>query len=115
MTTARLLFSSVADRACVKRSYVQIHEAVLVVLGVTTFCLALADRFPELLVAAVVMGMCDGLFFLLVGPIAVRLVLAADTSQAVGFFFGLVALPISLGPSIAGVCACVRACVRVSE
>nr|KAG5703942.1 hypothetical protein BaRGS_020539 [Batillaria attramentaria] len=59
-------------------------------------------RFTSLLVVAVVLGMCDGTVFCMVGPVAFDLVGPVDSAQVLGFVFGLVALPASLGPPLAG-------------
>nr|KAG5703943.1 hypothetical protein BaRGS_020540 [Batillaria attramentaria] len=49
----------------------------------------------------VFLGMCDGTVVCMFGPIAFDLVGPVDSTQALGFVFGLLALPASLGPPLA--------------
>nr|KAG5703948.1 hypothetical protein BaRGS_020545 [Batillaria attramentaria] len=83
-------------------SRVRIQQAAFLVMGVTTTCAPLAGSFTSLLVVAVVLGMCDGTVFCMFGPVAFDLVGPVDSAQALGFVFGLLALPASLGPPLAG-------------
>ena len=46
--------------------------------------------------------MCDGAYFCLIGPIAIKTVGVLDSSQAVGFYIGLCGLSMTVGSSMAG-------------
>ncbi|KAK7095355.1 hypothetical protein V1264_006775 [Littorina saxatilis] len=98
----RLLFGIVADVTFVKKYYVIIHQAVFVINGVTTMCIPLSNTYAGFVVASCVLGVCDGLFFLLVGPIALSLVGLQGSSQAVGFFNAAIGLTFLTGPTLAG-------------
>ncbi|KAK7089408.1 hypothetical protein V1264_024717 [Littorina saxatilis] len=102
MAVIRLLFGSIADKPIVMKLYIPIHQAVFVAMGTITMCLPSVESFEVVLIFAMMMGVCDGIFFLLLGPITVHLVGAENSSQAVGFYFGLIAFPLSAGPSLAG-------------
>ena len=102
LVASRLLLTPIADLNNVKKFHVQIHQAVLFILGVTTTCIPLVQDFVWLAVVSAVQGMCDGVFFLLIGPIAIATVGVLDSSQAVGFYMGLLGLPVCAGPSLAG-------------
>nr|KAG5703947.1 hypothetical protein BaRGS_020544 [Batillaria attramentaria] len=80
---------------------VRLQQAAFLVMGMTTSCTPLAGTFASLLVIAVVFGMCDGTLFCMFGPVAFDLVGPADSTQALGFVFGLLALPGALGPPLA--------------
>ncbi|KAK7492967.1 hypothetical protein BaRGS_00015697 [Batillaria attramentaria] len=96
----KLVMGSLSDLHRVSR--VRIQQAAFLVMGVTTTCAPLAGSFTSLLVVAVVLGMCDGTVFCMFGPVAFDLVGPVDSAQALGFVFGLLALPASLGPPLAG-------------
>ena len=48
------------------------------------------------------MGLFDGCFISLLGPIAYDIVGPAGASQAIGFLLSLCAIPLTVGPPIAG-------------
>lgn len=48
------------------------------------------------------MGLFDGCFISIMAPIAFELVGAEDVSQAIGFLLGLMSVPMTVGPPIAG-------------
>ncbi|KAK7492966.1 hypothetical protein BaRGS_00015696 [Batillaria attramentaria] len=96
----KLAVASLSDLRRVRQ--VRLQQAAFLVMGMTTSCTPLAGTFPSLLVIAVVFGMCDGTLFCMFGPVAFDLVGPADSAQALGFVFGLLALPGALGPPLAG-------------
>ncbi|KAK7484356.1 hypothetical protein BaRGS_00024361 [Batillaria attramentaria] len=90
----------VADLKCVNRIYFQ--QASLAVLGVVTICIPVASSFPWLIVICLVMGVCDGIFVPIQGSIAFDLVGPQDAPQALGFLYGALAIPLTVGFPIAG-------------
>jgi MCP family monocarboxylic acid transporter-like MFS transporter 10 len=48
------------------------------------------------------MGLFDGCFISLLGPIAFDIVGPAGASQAIGFLLSLCSIPLTVGPPIAG-------------
>ncbi|XP_076466855.1 monocarboxylate transporter 10-like [Babylonia areolata] len=97
---SRILFGLLADFQCVSRIHMQ--QAAFFLLGVTTLCIPFAESFTSLIIICLVMGLCDGLFICLLGPIAFDLVGERGASQAIGFLFGIFSVPMTLGPPLAG-------------
>ncbi|KAG5276584.1 hypothetical protein AALO_G00107350 [Alosa alosa] len=48
------------------------------------------------------MGLFDGCFICIMAPIAFELVGPQDVSQAIGFLLGMMSVPMTVGPPIAG-------------
>ena len=99
---SRLLLITIADRERVRNYHVQIHQAIFFTLGAVTMSLSLATDFVWLIVVVTIQGMCDGAYFCLIGPIAIKTVGVLDSSQAVGFYIGLCGLSMTVGLSMAG-------------
>lgn len=64
--------------------------------------LAAANEYWMLIVICLGLGMFDGCFISLLGPIAFEIVGVKGASQAIGFLLGICSVPITLGPPIAG-------------
>lgn len=58
--------------------------------------------FEGLVVVCVFLGLCDGCFLTMMAPIAFELVGPMQASQAIGYLLGLMAVPMTAGPPIAG-------------
>nr|KAG5687070.1 hypothetical protein BaRGS_018155 [Batillaria attramentaria] len=102
MGVSRLVFGLLVDVRCLNPVHMQ--QAALLTLGITTICIPTAHSFQALVVIALVLGLCDGVFFFLNGPIAFRLVGPRDVSQALGFYLAAMAVPVCVGPPVAGKC-----------
>nr|KAG5696798.1 hypothetical protein BaRGS_012821 [Batillaria attramentaria] len=98
---SRIVFGLLADVNCISRVHMQ--QAAFLLLGVTTMCIPFADSFTSLIIICLVMGLCDGLFICLLGPIAFDLVGEHGASQALGFLFGIFSVPMTVGPPVAGI------------
>ncbi|KAL8181218.1 UNVERIFIED_CONTAM: hypothetical protein K2H54_049917 [Gekko kuhli] len=59
-------------------------------------------EFWGVLVVCLFLGLCDGLFITIMAPIAFELVGPMQASQAIGYLLGLMAIPMTAGPPIAG-------------
>ena len=99
---ARIIIGKVADLKWINRMY--LHQLGIFLLGVTTTCIPWATEFWHLVVITCVMGICDGCFVCLLGPIALDIVGPKSVSQAIGFLLGLLSIPMMTGPPIAGEC-----------
>ena len=97
---SRILFGILADVNCVSRVHMQ--QVAFILLGISTACIPFASHFEILIVICLVMGLCDGLFICLLGPIAFDLVGEKGASQALGFLFAIFSLPMTVGPPLAG-------------
>ncbi|KAG9263783.1 monocarboxylate transporter 8 [Astyanax mexicanus] len=97
----RLLFGKVGDLIPgVEKIYLQV--ASFMVLGLMSMMIPLCRVFEGLVVVCVFMGLCDGCFITIMAPIAFELVGPMQASQAIGYLLGLMAVPMTAGPPIAG-------------
>lgn len=96
----RLLFGFLADKPGIDRILLQ--QISFYVIGSLTILLPFVRSFPLLVAISLGMGLFDGAFIALIGPIAFELCGAAFAAQAIGCMFGLAATPLSVGPPVAG-------------
>uniref|UniRef100_A0A4W4EBJ0 Monocarboxylate transporter 10 n=1 Tax=Electrophorus electricus TaxID=8005 RepID=A0A4W4EBJ0_ELEEL len=97
----RLLFGKVGDLIPgVRKIYLQV--ASFMVLGLMSMMIPQCRVFEGLVVVLVFMGLCDGCFITIMAPIAFELVGPMQASQAIGYMLGLMAVPMTAGPPIAG-------------
>ncbi|XP_052005643.1 LOW QUALITY PROTEIN: monocarboxylate transporter 8 [Xyrauchen texanus] len=97
----RLLFGKLGDIIPgVKKIYMQVASFIL--LGLMSMLIPQCAVFEGLVVVFVFMGLCDGCFITIMAPIAFELVGPMQASQAIGYLLGLMAIPMTAGPPIAG-------------
>lgn len=96
----RLIFGVIADMPGVNRMYLQ--QLSLVCIGLVTLLLPLTSSYALLVTFALVMGLFDGCFISLLGPIAYEICGPSGATQAIGFLLGLCSLPLTIGPPVAG-------------
>lgn len=96
----RLMFGAIADMQGVNRIYLQ--QLSLVCIGLITLLLPLTSSYVLLIVFTLVMGLFDGCFISLLGPIAYEICGPSGATQAIGFLLGLSSIPLTVGPPIAG-------------
>ncbi|KAM9840380.1 monocarboxylate transporter 10 [Aulostomus maculatus] len=97
----RLIFGRVADYVNgVNKVYLQVTS--FFVIGLMSMMIPLCNIFGGLIAVCLLMGMFDGCFICIMAPIAFELVGAKDVSQAIGFLLGLMSVPMTVGPPIAG-------------
>ncbi|XP_068082874.1 monocarboxylate transporter 10 isoform X2 [Anabrus simplex] len=96
----RLIFGKIADIPQVDRILLQ--QISFISIGLLTMLLPIVDRFSLLIVVALAMGLFDGCFISLLGPIAFEICGHSGASQAIGFLLGLCSIPLTVGPPIAG-------------
>lgn len=97
---SRLTFGLIADVRCVNRILLQ--QIAFVLMGVLVTCIPLAGSFMSLIVISLFLGVSDGVMVCLVGPIAFDIVGDHSASQAIGFLFGIIAIPFLSGPPAIG-------------
>ncbi|XP_069748891.1 monocarboxylate transporter 8-like isoform X7 [Narcine bancroftii] len=98
---ARLAFGKIGD--CIpgpKKIYLQV--ASFWVLGIMSIVIPLCNVFEGLIAVCIFLGLCDGCFITIMAPIAFELVGPREASQAIGFLLGMMAIPMTMGPPIAG-------------
>ena len=71
-------------------------------IGVLTMLLSVTQNFVVLLIIALGMGLFDGCFISLLGPIAFDICGKSGATQAIGFLLGMCSIPLTVGPVIAG-------------
>ncbi|KAJ7310549.1 hypothetical protein JRQ81_007482, partial [Phrynocephalus forsythii] len=84
-----------------QKIYLQV--ASFIVLGIMCMMLPQCQEFWAVIVVCLFLGLCDGLFITIMAPIAFELVGPLQASQAIGYLLGLMAIPMTAGPPIAGV------------
>uniref|UniRef100_A0A0B7AVE6 Major facilitator superfamily (MFS) profile domain-containing protein n=1 Tax=Arion vulgaris TaxID=1028688 RepID=A0A0B7AVE6_9EUPU len=97
---SRIVFGKIADFKWLNR--IRIQQTAFVVLGIATLCIPFSESFGGLIALTLIMGICDGIFICLLGPIAFDIVGESGASQALGFLFGIFSVPMTVGPPVAG-------------
>jgi MFS family permease len=64
--------------------------------------LTVTNSFEVLIIISLFMGLFDGCFISLLGPIAFEICGQKGATQAIGFLLGLCSVPLTVGPPIAG-------------
>lgn len=96
----RLIFGYLGDRKSIDRILLQ--QISFYVIGTLTIILPFVHNFPLLIVVVSCMGIFDGAFIALIGPIAFELCGKVLAAQAIGCMLGIAAFPLSIGPPVAG-------------
>ena len=78
------------------------QQLAFAILGLSTLCIPFSTSFGGLIAISLVMGICDGIFVCLLGPIAFDVVGPGAASQAIGFLLGTFSIPFTVGPPVAG-------------
>ncbi|KAF7667636.1 hypothetical protein LDENG_00054690 [Lucifuga dentata] len=97
----RLAFGKIGDLISgLQKIYMQVVS--FMVLGLMSMMIPQCSVFEGLVVVCVFLGLCDGCFLTMMAPIAFELVGPMQASQAIGYLLGLMAVPMTAGPPIAG-------------
>uniref|UniRef100_A0A4W3J5G2 Monocarboxylate transporter 10 n=1 Tax=Callorhinchus milii TaxID=7868 RepID=A0A4W3J5G2_CALMI len=97
----RLIFGRVADYIPgLYKVYLQVSSFVMI--GLMSMMIPLCKNFGDLIAVCLLMGLFDGCFISIMAPIAFELVGAENVSQAIGFLLGLMSIPMTVGPPVAG-------------
>lgn len=76
------------------------------VIGLMTMCIIVVPYFSLLVGITLLMGIADGCFVSVMGPIAFDLCGRKGAAQAIGCILGLCSIPLTVGPPIAGKLLC---------
>jgi len=105
----RLFFGKLSDLEFFTRNgnRIYLQQLAFLCMGVCTMLLTTASqagqfKYEVLLSICSVMGLFDGCFVTLIGPIAFDLCGASGASQAIGSLLALFSLPMTVGPPVAG-------------
>lgn len=97
----RLTFGKIGDLIPgLRKVYMQVVS--FIVLGLMSMMIPQCSMFAGLVVVCVFLGLCDGCFLTMMAPIAFELVGPMQASQAIGYLLGLMSIPMTAGPPIAG-------------
>lgn len=96
----RLLFGYIADRPKINR--IMLQQIAVGLIGVSTMLMPLTKSYFIIIIFVLLIGLFDGCFISMIGPIAIDICGPEGASQAIGFLFGLCALPLTIGPPAAG-------------
>ena len=96
----RLIFGNIADSPNVNAVFLQ--QIAFVSIGVLTLFLIIAHDAFAILVICAGLGLFDGCFISVLGPIAYSTVGQAGASKAVGFLLAACSIPLTVGPMIGG-------------
>lgn len=96
----RIFFGKLADFPAVNR--IMLQQIAFLSIGVLTMVLVVARDFVVLVIVCLFLGLFDGCFISLLGPIAFDVVGQKGASQAIGFLLGFCSIPLTVGPPVAG-------------
>jgi MFS transporter, MCT family, solute carrier family 16 (monocarboxylic acid transporters), member 10 len=96
----RLIFGFISDLPRVNRIFLQ--QISFYFIGLMTMCLPLTNKYYVLLGICLCLGLFDGCFITLLGPIAYDICGPHGAAQAIGFLLGLCSFGLTSGPPIAG-------------
>ena len=95
-----MFFGFIGDLKQVNRIILQ--QIAFISIGILTMLLTIVPTYGVFLTIAFAMGIFDGCFISLLGPIAFQLCGQKNATQAIGFQLGMSSLPLMFGPPIAG-------------
>lgn len=105
----RIISGYIADLPAIKRNgnRIVLQQISFVSIGLCTMLLTAAQSFgtnvyEALMVFCLIMGIFDGCFITMLGPIAFDICGPGGAGQAIGFLLGLCSLPLTVGPPVAG-------------
>ncbi|XP_071955205.1 monocarboxylate transporter 10-like [Antedon mediterranea] len=97
----RLIFGPVSDLPSVNP--LRLQQVSFLVIGVISTLLPVCTKFYMLAAGVCVMGVFDGCFVSMMGPVAYNVVGKDRMGQALGYVLGLMSIPMMVGPPIAGI------------
>jgi len=105
----RLVSGSLADLPMIKRNgnRIVLQQISFISIGICTMLLTLATNFGDhvfgaMLTFCFILGIFDGCFITMLGPIAFDLCGGDGAGQAIGFLLALCSIPLTIGPPVAG-------------
>ena len=105
----RLVSGFLADLPAIKRNgnRIILQQISFISIGICTMLLTLAPMIGDNVFIAMmsfcfVLGIFDGCFITMLGPIAFDLCGGEGAGQAIGFLLALCSIPLTLGPPVAG-------------
>ncbi|XP_076866886.1 monocarboxylate transporter 8-like [Brachyhypopomus gauderio] len=97
----RLVFGRVGDLLPGLRK-IYLQAVSFMFLGLATILVPRCLEFEGLAVVCVLLGACDGCLLTLMAPVAFELLGVQRASRGIGYLLGLMAVPMTAGPPLAG-------------
>jgi len=99
-TVGRVIFGKLCELPYVNKIYM--YQFSVFAIGLSTVICPITESYAGLVVYSVVFGLFDGCFVGQVAVITGDIAGKERLSQAIGNMFGVVAIPMSVGPPVAG-------------
>lgn len=99
-TVGRVIFGKICELQCINKLHV--YQLSVFIIGISTIICPITEGYAGLLVYSLVFGFFDGCFVGQVAVITGDIAGRSKLSQAIGNMFGVVAIPMMLGPPVAG-------------
>jgi MCP family monocarboxylic acid transporter-like MFS transporter 10 len=101
----RIVFGKIADHSKVNPVFLQ--QISFVSTGICTMLLTASPllgvaAYPSMVILSLLLGLFDGCFITMFGPIAYGICGPSGASQGIGFILGMCGIPLCIGPPIAG-------------
>jgi len=101
----RIISGLISDHP--KVNPIVLQQVSFLLIGLCTMLLVVAESFGDnvfegMLVFCCIMGVFDGCFITMIGPIAFSICGPEGAGQAIGFLLAMCSLPLTLGPPVAG-------------
>ena len=95
----RILTGFISDLP--KVNGIVLQQISFISIGILTMLITVANDFSYLIAIACFLGIFDGCFISLIGPIAFKLCGASGASQAIGTLLAFCSVPLTFGPPVA--------------
>ena len=101
----RIIFGKVADHSKVNPIFLQ--QISFISIGLSTMLLTVSPllsvaAYPSMVILSLLLGLFDGCFITMFGPIAYGICGPSGASQGIGFILGMCGISLTTGPPIAG-------------
>ena len=102
----RIIFGKIADHSKVNPIFLQ--QISFISIGICTMLLTASPflsvaTYPSMVILSLILGLFDGCFITMFGPIAYGICGPSGASQGIGFILGMCGIPLTTGPPIAGI------------
>ena len=98
---SRLVCGKIADLPSVNR--IRMQQFALLIMALVTAAIPFVNVFWLLIILTLIMGIFDGCFICLLGPIAFDLLGPHGAAQGLGCLLSLSSIPMTVGPPLAGI------------
>ena len=97
---SRVVFGKLADFK--RMNILFLEQITFLLLGIVIICIPLIPYYEGLIVISVLFGVCDGIIWMLMGPIPLLIVGTNDAAQAIGFSSMIFAVFFAVASPVAG-------------